>query len=106
MTDTLLWCLNFAKELLCLVVGWNIIMFVFSKKGRERIKLLFEALWRAIEVLTARLFKRLTEEKKKPEEKKDSDEEDEPIEMSFDEWKEFSKFMEAIKSDKSFVLKK
>ena len=113
MADTLLWCLNFAKELLCLVIGWNIIMFVFSKKGRERIKLLFETLWHVIEVLTAKLFKRLTEDKKKKEPEKEEDTEEKegngdekkPIEMSFEEWQKLNKFMEAVKSDRPFILK-
>ena len=111
MADTLLWCLNFAKELLCLVIGWNIIMFVFSKKGRERIRLLFETLWHVIEVLTAKLFKRLTEDKKKKEPEKeekpqgDTDGDKKPIEMTVEEWKDFNKFMEAMKENRPFVLK-
>lgn len=108
MSDTIMWFLDVAWKILGLVIGWMLLKFVLTN-GKETIRDLMETIHLGLQALgiKARLLLRqyLQKEKKEPEEEKTEDEKDKPIEMTFEEWKDFNKFMEAMKSDRPFILK-
>lgn len=104
--DAIMWFLDVAWKILGLILGWMILKFILTN-GKETIKDILETLHLGMQALSIKARMLLREYlKRKPEDKKKDQDKDEPIEMSFDEWRDFNKFMEAMKSDKPFVLKK
>lgn len=111
MSDTIMWFLDVAWKILGLVFGWMLLKFVL-KNGRETIRDLMETTHLGLQALgiKARLLLRQYLSKEKTEKKKESEDEtqedkDKPIEMTFDEWRDFNKFMEAMKNGRPFSLK-
>ena len=105
MTDAIMWFLDVAWKILGLVLGWMVLKFIL-KNGKDTIRDILETLHLGMQALSIKARMLLRDYlKKKPEEKKEQGDE-EPIEMTFDEWREFSKFMNAMEKGEKFTLKK
>ena len=110
MTDTIMWFLDVAWKILGIVMGWMILKFIL-RNGRETIRDLMETIHLGLQALSIksrlllRQYLKENNKKKEPEKEENQEDKDKPIEMSFDEWKDFNKFVEAMKSGRPFTLK-